>query len=311
MVKLGIRLPEGLVGRDHGALRALLSAIEDLGYGFVGVGEHVVGVDRDAHPDWKPYFGKPPLYDQTNAFHEPMVVFGLLSALSPRLEFSTGVLISPQRQTALLAKQTAEADFVSGGRIRLVLGSGWNDIEYEALGVDFATRGKRLEEQVEVMRLLWTHELVTYKGAFHTLRAVGINPLPVQRPIPVWFGGTTRPVLRRTGQIGDGWFPSYPFFREDEIRADLESIHDFAREAGRDPGEIGFEGMAYFHDDRFEMPPGAELPPHSLDEYVGFAHRWKEMGATHFRVAPAWAGAGVDEQIKGYDQFVSALGPDF
>ena len=232
-VKLGTNLPEHLIGQDQGALAEFLAAIEELGYAYITVGDHVLGAELGVRPEWRPYRGKPPIYDQRTPWHEPMVLFGYLSALSTTIEFATGILVSPQRQTALLAKQAAEVDVLSGGRLRLVVATGWNDVEYEALGVDFHQRGRIIEEQVELMRELWTEEVVTYRGRFHTVNAAGINPLPVQRPIPLWFGGTAPKVLERVGRMGDGWFPHYPFFIEDQIHADLAVIAASARAAGR------------------------------------------------------------------------------
>ncbi len=180
MVKLGTNLPEHLIGTDQGALAEFLGALEEMGYAYVTVGDHVLGADLSARPDWRPYLGKAPLYDRHMVWHEPLVLFGYLAALTRSLELCTGILISPQRQSALLAKQAAEADVLTGGRIRFVIAAGWNDVEYEALGVDFSKRGKIMEEQVELMRRLWTEEIVTFQGKFHTVTAAGINPLPVQ-----------------------------------------------------------------------------------------------------------------------------------
>jgi probable F420-dependent oxidoreductase len=326
MVKLGANLPEHLIGTDHGALSAFLEGLEELGYGYVTVGDHILGADLSVRPDWRPYFGKAPLYDHRMAWHEPMVLFGFLAAMTRSLELATGILVAPQRQTALLAKQLAEVDILSGGRVRPVVAVGWNDVEFEGCGVDFAKRGRIMDEQIEVLRLLWTQESVSYHGAFHTMNAVGINPLPVNRPIPLWFGGCSAPVLRRIGRAGDGWFPHYPYFSAAKVSEDLATISDHARDAGRDPSSIGIEAMAYFHDPRFEMPPGAELPPSTLDASVDYAKRWKDLGATHFWVTPSWAGlgpeetgvrepgkqwAGVDERLKAYGEFIEAVGPDF
>ena len=186
MVKLGTNLPEHLIGTDQGALAAFLTGIEDLGYGYVTIGDHVLGADTSVRPDWKPFHGHPPLYDHRMVWHEPLVLFGYLAALTRTLELCTGILISPQRQTALLAKQAAEADILSGGRIRFVIAAGWNDVEYEALNVDFKKRGKIMEEQFVLMRELWSKELVTYHGHHHTVTAAGINPLPPRKRSWSW-----------------------------------------------------------------------------------------------------------------------------
>jgi probable F420-dependent oxidoreductase len=324
-MKLGTNLPEHLIGTDHAALTDFLVALEEMGYHYITVGDHVVGADLSVRPDWRPYFGKRPLYDHHMRWHEPMVLFGFLTGITRTIEFSTGILISPQRQTALLAKQTAEVAILSGGRVRLVLGTGWNDVEYEALGVDFHRRGAIMEEQVELLRRLWTEEVVTYSGRFHTVASAGINPLPA-RPIPLWFGGQSEIVLRRTGRLADGWFPYYPYFSEEKLRTDLAVIHDSARQAGRDPAEIGLEGAIYMNSERFPMLPGGRLPPTTLDECVEYAYTWKALGAGRYWVTAPWANlgpeetgirepgktwSGIEPRLKALQEFKDAVGPDF
>jgi probable F420-dependent oxidoreductase len=326
MVKLGTNLPEHLIGVDQGALAEFLTELEAMGYGYVTVGDHVLGADLAARPDWKPFFGKAPLYDKHMKWHEPLVLFGYLAALSRSLELCTGILISPQRQTALLAKQAAEADVLTGGRIRFVIAAGWNDVEYEALGVPFEQRGKIMAEQVELLRLLWANETVTYKGSFHTVTAAGINPLPTHKRIPLWFGGQSKPVLRRAGRLADGWFPYYPYFGESLVLADLEVLQTAAREAGRDPKSIGIEGAVYFADPRFEIPPGGRMPPATFDECVEYAKWWKKVGATRYWVTAPWAQlgpeetgirepgkrwSGVESRLRELRRFKEALGSDF
>ena len=325
MVRLGTNLPEHLIGTDHAALTEFLVGLEEMGYHYITVGEHVVGADLSVRPEWRPYLGERPLYDQHMPWHEPMVLFGFLSGITRTIELSTGILISPQRQTALLAKQAAEVDVLSGGRLRLVVATGWNDVEYETMGVDFHRRGAIMEEQVEVLRRFWTEEVVTYSGRFHTVPAAGINPLP-GGPIPLWFGGQSEIVLRRTGRMADGWFPYYPFFSEEKIRADLAVIHDSARGAGRDPAAIGLEGAIYFYDERFPMPPGGRMPPTTLEECVDYAHTWKALGADRYWVTAPWANlgpeetgvrepgkpwSGIEPRLKALREFKDAVGRDF
>lgn len=326
MVKLGTNLPEHLIGRDQGALAEFLSALEDLGYGYVTVGDHVLGAELASRPDWRPYLGKPPLYDHRMVWHEPLVLFGYLAALTRSLELCTGILISPQRQSALLAKQAAEVDVLTGGRVRFVIAAGWNDVEYEALGVDFKERGRIMEEQVVLMRKLWTQEIVTFSGRYHKVTAAGINPLPIQRPIPLWFGGQSERVLRRTGRLADGWFPYYPFFNPDQLEKDLAVVHQAAKEAGRDPASIGVEGAVYFADPRFDLPPGGRVPPKTLDECVEYARWWKRFGANRYWVTAPWADLGPEEtgvrvpgrkwsgielRLRSLEEFKKAVGSDF
>jgi len=308
-MKLGIRNPDHLIASgDHSALAYVLRSAEDLGYDYVSVGDHVLGAETASRPDWRPYFGQVPLYDHRNVRHEVLILFGLITGMTTKIEMATGILISPQRQTALLAKQAAEIDYLSGSRLRLVLATGWNDIEYEALGVDFHRRGRILDEQIDVMRKLWTEEVVTYRGDFTTITAAGINPLPNQRPIPVWIGGASRAALRRAGRLGDGWFPSYPYFHETQIRADIDFMRTVAAEAGRDPANIGIQGMPFFRDDRFEPPEGAEMPPSGLAETVDLARRWEELGATHFTLTSTpWAGKEPEALVAAMAEFADAM----
>jgi probable F420-dependent oxidoreductase len=326
MVKLGTAMPEQLIGTDPGAFKDFLQGAENIGYDYVTIGDHVLGADLSVRPDWKPYAGNPPLYDHTAPWHEPFVLFGYMAAITKKLQLCTGILVSPQRQAALMAKQAAEADILSGGRVRLVISAGWNDVEYEGMGVDFEQRGKIMEEQMLVMRELWTKDVVTYHGKFHTLNAVGINPLPVQRPIPLWLGGVSKPVLRRVGEMADGWFPYYPYFSPDKLEEDLAVVQQYARAAGRDPASIGIEGTVYFDDIRFPVFPGAQKQPHTMEECVERAHWWKRFGATTFTVTAPWANldseekiaraheekwTGVDSRLRVLEQFKKALGAGY
>ena len=326
MVKLGTNLPEHLIGTDHGALAEFLSGIEELGYGYITIGDHVLGADLSVRPDWKPYLGKAPLYDQHMPWHDPLVLFGFIAALTTPLEMSTGILIAPQRQAALLAKQAAEVDILSEGRLRLVIAAGWNDVEFEALGVNFADRGKIMVEQVELMRQLWTQEVVDYSGKFHTVTAAGINPLPVQRPIPLWFGGES-PVVLSDRRLADGWFPYYSSFDPVKLTEDLGVIHEVARGAGRDPSEIEIEG-AVFSTTTASMSPtlAADAADHARRCVEYAANWWKDFGATHYWVTAPWANlgpeetgvrvpgkkwSGVEQRLDALREFKDTIGPDF
>jgi probable F420-dependent oxidoreductase len=208
-------------------------------------------------------------------FHEPFVLYGYLSALTQRLELVTAVIILGQRSTALVAKQAAEVDVLSNGRFRLGVGTGWNPVEYEALNENFHNRGKRSEEQIAVMRALWTQEIVNFEGRWHTIRHAGLNPLPVQRPIPVWLGGRAEAVVERVGRLADGWFPQ--FAPDDAGRETLERMRGYARAAGRDPAEIGIEGRI-------------SLQGTTPDMRAKEASAWRELGATHLSVNTMRAG---------------------
>jgi len=326
MIKLGTSMPEHLIGTDPVAFKEFLQGVEDLGYHYVTIGDHILGADTSIRPDWKPYNGYPPLYDIHTPWHEPMVLFGYMAGITKKLEFSTGILVGPQRQSALLAKQAAEVSLLNGGRIRLVLAAGWNDVEYEGLGVSFENRGKILEEQMVVMRELWEKPSVTFLGKHHTLNGVGINPLPPAGRVPIWLGGQSKVAQRRVGQLADGWFPYYPYFDEAELYRDWENISQHAVKAGRDPNTIGREGAIYFQDPRIPAPATASPQPQTLDDCVERAHWWKKFGAERFWVTAPWANlgpeetgvrtvgkkwTGVEQRLKALEEFKNAVGKDY
>jgi probable F420-dependent oxidoreductase len=204
-MRLGVVFPQTEIGSDPAVIRDYAQAAESAGYDHLLVFDHVLGGKLERFDK----LGRRPPYTDESPFHEVFVLFGYLGACTQRLELVTGIVILPQRQTALVAKQAAAVDVLTGGRLRLGVGIGWNHVEYEALNEDFHTRGRRVSEQIAVMRKLWTEPLVTFKGSFHHLDRAGINPLPIQRPIPVWMGGMAEPVLKRVAQISDGWFPQF------------------------------------------------------------------------------------------------------
>ena len=259
-MRYGVVFPQTEIGKDPSAIRDFAQAAEELGYHHLLAYDHVVGANPASRPGWRPP------YTYKDMFHEPFVLFGYLAGLTKRIELVTGVIILPQRQTVLVAKQAAALDVLSGGRLRLGIGIGWNPVEYEALGENFKNRGRRSEEQVEVMRKLWTQELVTFEGEWHKITDAGLNPLPIQRPIPIWFGGGHDQTLRRVARLGDGWFPLLG--PDDKCRAMIEKIRAYTREAGRDPKSVGIEG-------RIMVGQG------SPEQWTKEIQAWKELGATH------------------------------
>ncbi|MFO1189576.1 MAG: LLM class F420-dependent oxidoreductase, partial [Alphaproteobacteria bacterium] len=233
-MKIGLVFPQTEIGADPIAVRDYVQAVEEMGFNHLLVFDHVLGANSATY-DAERLKGP---YRENDMFHEPFVLFGYLAAITKRLELATAVLILTQRQTALVAKQAAEVDVLSGGRMRLGVGTGWNWVEYEALGVPFDDRGPRLDEQVKLLRELWTKPLITFKGQFHSVPDAGINPLPQRRPIPIWFGGMAEAVIRRVGTIGDGWYPQFPSLdplltprpsrRHEEPKALVERMWDYA-----------------------------------------------------------------------------------
>ena len=286
-MQLGVIFPQTEVGADPKAVRDFAQAAEELGYAHVIVFDHVLGADATYYRNWQ---GP---YAQGDMFHEPFVLYGYLAAVTQKLELVTAVIILGQRQTALVAKQAAAVDVLSGGRLRLGVGIGWNAVEYEALNENFHDRGKRSEEQIAVLRALWTQEVVDYHGRWHDITHAGINPLPVQRPIPLWLGGRVEAVVERVGRLADGWFPQFP--PDDAGRATIERMHGYARAAGRDPSAIGIEGRVSLAD----SGPGA---------WGGLAKAWGGLGATHLSVNTMRAGlATPDAHIDAIRQFREAM----
>ncbi len=268
-MKFGAVFPQTEIGNDPIAVRDYAQAVEGMGGSHILAFDHVLGANAESRPGWSG------AYRHTDAFHEPFVLFGHLAAVTKSVEFVTGVIILPQRQTALVAKQAAAVDVLSGGRLRLGIGVGWNAVEYEALGENFHDRGRRSEEQIEVMRQLWTNELVTYEGRWHNITDAGLNPLPVQQPIPVWFGGAAPQTIRRVATIGDGWFP---LFRPDDNGKQLvESMWEQAEAAGRESGSIGVESWVSVRNS-------------SEDDWLRTVEAWRALGATHISVNTMNAG---------------------
>jgi probable F420-dependent oxidoreductase len=284
-MRIGVVFPQTEIGGDAGAVRAYGQRVEELGYRHLLAYDHVVGADPSVHEGWS---GP---YDVTTTFHEPFVMFGFLAGITS-LELVTGIIILPQRQTVLVAKQAAEVDLLTGGRFRLGIGLGWNAVEYEALGQDFSTRGRRSEEQVELLRRLWSEPSVSYHGNYHTINGAGLAPLPVQRPIPVWFGGQSEPAYQRIGRLADGWFPQVqPGPKLDEARAVVERA---AAEAGRDAGKLGMEGRVSWHSDPAEVGEQARA--------------WHEAGATHLSVNTMGTGLRtVDDHLAALESVAQTV----
>jgi len=268
-------------------VREYVGAVRDLGYRHIAVYDHVLGADPANRPGWKGYTHK-------TLFHEPFVLFGFLAALAPEIELATDVIILPQRQTALVAKQAAEVDVLNGGKLRLGVGVGWNAVEYEALGMNFKTRGKLIEEQVELMRRLWEQEVISFDGKFHRVTEAGINPLPIRRAIPVWMGGGADVLLRRTARLGDGWFPQGR--PDEEMRRKLDLLRCYTEEAGRDPNTVGIEARVNVGD--------------GIGECVRQTQAWQALGATHISINTMGAGLAMPsshiEAIRSYMDAVRA-----
>ena len=298
-MRIGVVFPQTELGGDPGAVRAYGERVEELGFAHLLAYDHVLGADPAVHAGWS---GP---YDIDTTFHEPLVMFGYLAAVTRTVELVTGVIVLPQRQTALVAKQAAEVDLLSGGRLRFGVGVGWNPVEYEALGEEFTNRGGRSDEQIELLRLLWTQRSVTFDGRHHRVVGAGIAPLPVQRPIPLWIGAAAPRGYARAGRLADGWFPLHqPGPKLDEAKAVVDGA---ARDAGRDPSEIGMEG-------RINWPAGrsgatGEHAQPDQDTVAAEVQKWADSGASHLSVNTMRAGLRtVDDHLAALEAVASVTG---
>ncbi len=283
-MQLNAFFPTRDIGTDPAKIRDWAQAAEDLGYGCIEVPDHVFGAT--ARDDWTP------LYNETDPFHETFTTMAFLAAVTKTVTLSSGVLILPQRQTGVVAKQAAEVDLLSGGRLRLGIGVGWNHVEYAGLGEDWSTRGARQAEQVEVLRRLWCEELVSHKGRFHELEEVNIVPRPVQRPIPIWFGGSSDAVIRRAARIGDGWMPIVP---PTEAGEKLDRLRGHLTEFGREAADFGLEGWL-----RMNTP--------DPQAWAAAADGWRAHGADMVMLYPMYRIESFDEQIETLRRFKGVAG---
>jgi probable F420-dependent oxidoreductase len=286
-MQIGVVFPQTEFPSDPLAIRDFAQAAEDLGYQHLLAYDHLLGANPNREGGWS---GP---YTYTHPFQEPLLLFSYLAGLTQHLAFITGIIILPQRETVLFAKQAATLDVLCQGRLRVGIGLGWNKVEYIAQNKDFHDRGARIEEQVQVLRKLWTEELVIFEGHWHTIPDAGLNPLPVQQPIPLWFGGHANAVLRRVGGMGDGWLPNYRS-AEDAAEA-LALLQAHAREAGRDLSEIGIE-------------PRLRYDEGDASVWRTLAEGWKSVGATHLTVITMGAGfSSPSEHIQAIRRYAEAL----
>ncbi len=266
-MQIGVVFPQNEIGSDPAVIKDFAQAVESLGYSHLLAYDHVLG----AYPEREPRLTGP--YTHETDFHEPFVLFGFLAAHTQRIGLVTGIIILPQRQTALVAKQAAEVDILSGGRLRLGIGTGWNYVEYDALNENFHNRGKRQEEQVELLRKLWAEPVVDFTGKWHRIDRAGIKPLPGRR-IPIWFGGNNEAVFERAARLGDGIIPQ--FLPNDAGKATLERIDGYLAKNGRSRADFGIEAQV-----NYGVGP---------DKWAAHAESWRELGANYICVRTMNAG---------------------
>ena len=260
-MRIGVALPQSQVGTDAVALRDFAQTAEEIGYDHLAVYDHVVGINPSSRPDWEgPYTSQ-------NAFHDPFALFGYLAGQTKRITLTTHILILPQRQTALVARQAASIDVLSNGRLRLGVGIGWNSVEFTTLGENFSNRGLRSHEQMRILKALWTQQHVKLSGQWHELPDVGLNPLPIQRPIPIWLGGHHENVLQRIAEIGDGWI-ILGYRADDKAARAIDRLRQLVREAGRPEASVGIDAWV-------SMGSGG---PNEWREEIA---RWRRLGISH------------------------------
>jgi len=283
-MKIGVVFPQTEIGADPEVVAKFATTAESLGYGHLLAYDHVLGANTASRPDWQ---GP---YTTESMFQEPLVLFSYLAGLTSTIELVTAVIILPQRQTALVAKQAACVDVLSKGRLRLGVGTGWNDVEYEALGANFHDRGRRSEEQIDLLRQLWHDDAISFQGEYHKVTDAGLNPLPVNRNIPIWLGGMAPQVIDRVGRLADGWFP----FVNKNLSTQVEQMQASARNAGRDPASIGVECI---------------IPANTDAERI---RKLQDMGVTHVALVTmnqklADPVAHLDAIARGRDTLAQAL----
>ena len=285
-MEFGAVFPHAEIGDDPGAIKAYAQGVEAMGLTHLLIYDHVLGADPNRPGGWKG------AYDKDTAFHEPFTTFAFIAAVTEKLEMITTVLILPQRQTVLVAKQAAEVAVLSNNRFRLGVGTGWNEIEYVGLNEEFASRGKRQTEQVELMRKLWTEDSLTYNGEYHTIDAAGIKPRP-SKPVPVWFGGSAAPLLKRCGELGDGWIPLMG--ANPKAQECLDTIRGHREAAGLSMDGFGIQAQAAY----------AGGTP---ERWASHAGKWRNMGCTHLAVHTHNAGeTNVDGHLARIQEYLDAV----
>jgi probable F420-dependent oxidoreductase len=299
-MKFGFVFPQDIT--DPVGVRDLVQGLEVLGFDHIVFPDHVIGGNPQTHTLNVPYTHR-------SFFHEPMVTMGYIAAVTETIELMPGVLILPQRQTALVAKQAAQVDLLSAGRLILGVGVGYNEVEYDVLGVPFHTRGRRIDEQIEVMRALWRNELVNFEGEWHHISDAGINPRPAASTIPIYMGGWADPMIRRIARTGDGWLLYAPL--ESAGRQCLDKLYTHCDKIGRDPATIEIQSWIFLNHSNVmageHQQPGAEKL-RNPDEWAREALAWRDAGATRLDCWTMYGGLTTAQQhLAQAEQFVSVM----
>ena len=285
-MRIGCTFPHEDIGNDPSAIRDFAQAAENLGFSHIMIYDHVLGA---VHAGREPRLEGP--YTELTPFHEAFVTFGFLAAVTTRIELTTGIVILPQRQTVLVAKQAAEVDILSRGRLRMAVGTGWNYVEYEGLGMEWDNRGSRYEEQITLLRKLWAEPVLDFRGQFHRIDRAGILPRP-SRQIPIWIGGAHDRVLRRAARLADGFLFSQGGPRSLES---VNKVREYVAAEGRDPAKFGIEGILNFSD--------------GPDKWADRIDSWRKVGASHICVRTMGEKpVGPATQIEAIRKYAEAVG---
>jgi probable F420-dependent oxidoreductase len=286
----GISFPQTQIGNDPVVIRNFVTTAEDLGFERLTLVDHILGAKDARDAPWAVH------YTIQYGFHEPMTLFAWIAGFTEKIQLVTANVVLPQRQTELVAKQAAEIDILTGGRMVLGIGVGWSASEFEALGMNFANRGDRIEEQVALLRRLWTDELVDFEGEWHAMSDMGMNPRPIQRPIPIWFGAMADVAIRRAARIGDGWLMIPRTKPDDEMKRKIEVFHAAAHGAGRNPGELGIDATVFAED-------------RGPNEWLSEAQAWREIGATSVTFRTSESGfTSIDQHLAAMRKLAEAAG---
>lgn len=268
-MKFGVVYPQTELPTDPAAIRDYAQAVEALGFEHILAYDHILGASPERPGGWQgPYTFR-------DTFMEPFTLFSFIAGATKNLGFATAILILPQRQTALVAKQAACLSILSNTRFRLGVGLGWNQVEYESLNQSFNNRGKRIEEQVELLRKLFREEVIDFQGKYEHVPGAGINPLPSERHIPIWFGSNAEHATMRAARLGDGWFPGYK--SAGDATAALELVKKEREAAGKSMSDFGIEPRVAYGDG-------------SLDRIHQLVEGWIQSGATHLSFNTMGAG---------------------
>ncbi|MDA1098414.1 MAG: LLM class F420-dependent oxidoreductase [Proteobacteria bacterium] len=287
-MNFGVSFPQTDIGNDPVVIRDFVQTAEDLGFKRLTLVDHILGAKDARDTPWAVH------YTIQYGFHEPMTLFAWIAGFTEKIQLVTANIVLPQRQTELVAKQAAEIDILTGGRLVLGVGVGWSSAEFKALGMDFANRGARIEEQVELLRRLWSDELVDFQGQWHRMSDMGMNPRPVQRPIPIWFGAMADVAVRRAARIGDGWLMNPRTKPDDVMKRKIEIFHETAQAVGRNPGDLGIDATIFAED-------------RGPEEWLAEAQAWRDVGATSVTFRTSASGfANIDAHLNAMKKLAAA-----